>query len=83
MCLVLTKCSLLTKVVCNFTSTACGHMAMSLLIGADNDKVEEVKSKPAKAGAKPTKKPVLPDSVKAIAKASPSRNHCEVMHIWC
>ena len=41
-----------------------------LLSGADDDEVEEVKSKPAKSVAKPTKKPVLPDSVKAIAKAS-------------
>lgn len=32
--------------------------------------MEEVKSKPAKAAAKPTKKPVLPDSVKAIQKVS-------------
>ena len=34
--------------------------------GADTE--EEVKSQPAKSAAKPVKKPVLPDSVKAIAK---------------
>ena len=39
-----------------------------LLSGADGEEVEEVKSKPAKAAAKPAKRPVLPDSVKAIAK---------------
>ncbi|DBB17196.1 hypothetical protein WJX82_005523 [Trebouxia sp. C0006] len=36
--------------------------------GADNEEVQEVKSQPAKSAAKPTKKPILPDSVKAIAK---------------
>ncbi|DBA87111.1 TPA: hypothetical protein ACH3X2_005217 [Trebouxia sp. C0005] len=36
--------------------------------GADHEEVEEVKSQPAKSAAKPTKKPILPDSVKAIAK---------------
>lgn len=41
-----------------------------VLSGADDEEVEEVKSKPAKSVAKATKKPVLPDSVKAIAKAS-------------
>lgn len=34
--------------------------------GADTE--EEVKSQPAKSAAKPVKKPILPDSVKAIAK---------------
>lgn len=34
--------------------------------GADTE--EEVKSQPVKSAAKPVKKPVLPDSVKAIAK---------------
>ena len=41
-----------------------------LCLGADNEEIEEVKSSPAKSAAKPTKKPILPDSVKAIAKVS-------------
>lgn len=36
--------------------------------GADNDGVEEVQSQPAKGAAKASKKPILPDSVKAISK---------------
>ena len=41
---------------------ACG------LVEAEKAGDEEVKSKPGKAKAKPAKKPVLPDSVKAIQK---------------
>ena len=68
---------LLTEEVCNSVTWQC------LRIGADNEEVEEVKSKPAKAGAKPTKKPVLPDSVKAITKASPPHYRYETMHECC
>lgn len=39
-------------------------------VGNDDEGAEEVKSKPAKAKAKPTKKPVLPDSVRASQKVS-------------
>ena len=38
--------------------------------GADNDGVEEVQSQPAKGAAKASKKPILPDSVKAISKVT-------------
>lgn len=40
------------------------------LVGSDNEGAEEVKSKPTKAKAKPTKKPILPDSVRASQKVS-------------
>ncbi|DBA75266.1 TPA: hypothetical protein ACH3X1_010553 [Trebouxia sp. C0004] len=41
---------------------------LPLCVGADNEEVEEVRSQPAKPAAKPSKKPILPDSVKATAK---------------
>lgn len=37
-------------------------------LGSESEGVQEVESKPAKAKAKPTKKPVLPDSVRAVQK---------------
>ncbi|KAL3133936.1 hypothetical protein ABBQ32_008384 [Trebouxia sp. C0010 RCD-2024] len=40
----------------------------SLHAGSESEGVQEVESKPAKAKAKPTKKPVLPDSVRAVQK---------------
>ena len=39
-------------------------------VGNDDEGGEEVKSKPAKAKAKPTKKPILPDSVRASQKVT-------------
>lgn len=41
-------------------------------VGNDDEGGEEVKSKPAKAKAKPTKKPILPDSLRASQKVIPA-----------
>ena len=59
-----------TKQSNHLLNSCCLLVMVIVPSGADDEEVGEVKSKPAKSVAKPTKKPVLPDSVKAIAKAS-------------
>ena len=49
----------------------CKSLCMSC-VGNDDEGAEEVKSKPAKAKAKATKKPILPDSVRASQKVTPA-----------
>lgn len=48
------------------------HKSVRGVIENDDEGAEEVKSKPTKAKAKPTKKPILPDSVRALQKVSPA-----------